>query len=155
MRPASHVARSSRRLGLALALAAGVFVADQASKWLVRHEAAHLPFRVVAGLRIGINYNSGISFSRFAGAGAVLVVAVAGVVAGVTAALFFAPPRYRPALGVILGGAVGNLVDRLRYGGAVLDFIGVYGWPSFNLADAAIVVGTIILVLQVLRGYRT
>jgi signal peptidase II len=148
------VARSSRRLGLALALAAVVFAADQASKWFVRHEAAHLPYRVGGGLRVALNYNSGISFSRFAGAGGVLVVMVAVVVAGVTAALFLAPPRYRPALGVILGGAVGNLVDRLRFGGAVVDFLGVYSWPTFNLADAAIVVGTVILVLQVLRGAR-
>ena len=71
-----------------------------------------------------------------------------------TVALFLAPPRYRPALGVILGGALGNLVDRFRFGGAVVDFIGVYRWPSFNLADAAIVAGTILLVLQVLRGSR-
>ena len=148
------MARSSRRLGLALALAAGVCVADQAGKWLVRHEAADLPYRVFRGLRFDLNYNSGISFSRFAGAGAVLVVLVAAVVAGVTAALFLAPPRYRPALGVILGGAVGNLVDRLRFGGAVVDFIGVFGWPTFNLADAAIVAGTVLLVLQVLRGSR-
>ena len=148
------MARSSRRLGLALALAAGVFAVDQGSKALVRHEAAHLPYRVVGGLRIGLTYNSGISFSRFAGAGTLLVVLVAAVATGVTGALFLAPPRYRPALGVILGGAVGNLVDRLRFGGAVVDFIGVYGWPSFNLADAAIVVGTVILVLQVLRGSR-
>jgi len=147
------VARSSRRLGLALALAAGVFVVDQASKWLVRRDS-HLPRRLVGGLRIDLNYNSGISFSRFAGAGAAVVVLVAAVVAGVAAALWLAPPRYRPALGVILGGAVGNLVDRLRLGGAVVDFIGVYGWPSFNLADAAIVAGTAILLLQVLRGWR-
>ena len=148
------MARSSRRLGLALALAAGVFVVDQASKGVVRHQAAHLPYRVVGGLRIDLNYNAGISFSRFAGAGVVLVLLVAAVVAGVTTALFLAPPKYRPALGVILGGALGNLVDRLRFGGAVVDFIGVYGWPSFNLADAAIVAGTVILVLQVLRGSR-
>ena len=148
------MARSNRRLGLALALAAGVCIADQASKWLVRHEAAHLPHRVVGGLRIDLNYNSGISFSRFAGAGVVVVVLVAAVVAGVTAALFLAPPRYRPALGVILGGALGNLIDRLRFGGAVADFIGVFGWPTFNLADAAIAAGTVILVLQVLRASR-
>ena len=120
----------------------------------MRDAAAHLPYRVVGGLRIALNYNSGISFSRFAGAGAVVVVLVAAVAAAVAAALALVPPRYRPALGVILGGAVGNLVDRLRFGGAVVDFVGVYGWPSFNLADAAIVVGTVILVLQVLRGSR-
>ncbi|MCX6371787.1 MAG: signal peptidase II [Actinobacteria bacterium] len=148
------MARSSRRLGLALALAAGVFVVDQASKGLVRHEAARLPLQVVGGVRIDLNYNSGISFSRFADAGVMLVVLVAVVVASVTAALLLAPPRYRPALGVILGGAVGNLVDRLRFGGAVVDFIGLYGWPSFNLADAAIAAGTVVLVLQVLRASR-
>ena len=71
---------------------------------------------------------------------------VAAVAAGVAVALVFSPPRYRPALGVILGGAVGNLIDRLRFDGAVVDFIGFYGWPSFNVADAAIVVGTIFLV---------
>ena len=148
------MARSSHRLGLALALAAGVFLADQASKWFVRHEAAHLPYRFGDGLRIDLAYNSGISFSRFAGAGTIVVVMVAVVALGVAAALYFAPPRYRPALGVILGGAVGNLVDRLRLGGAVVDFIGVYVWPSFNLADVAIVAGTAILILQVLRGAR-
>jgi signal peptidase II len=146
------VTRSSRRLGPALAAAAGVFIVDQASKWLVRHEAAHLPYQVVGGLRIVLNYNSGISFSRFAGSGGLVVAMVAAVAVGVTVALFLAPPRYRVALGVILGGAVGNLVDRPRFGGAVVDFIGVYGWPSFNVADAAIVVGTLILVVQMLRA---
>ena len=96
------------------------------------------------GLRIELNYNSGISFSRLAGAGGDRRGRWSrAVAAGVTAALFLAPPRYRPALGVILGGAVGNLVDRLRFGGAVVDFIGVYVWPSFNVADAAIVAGTV------------
>ena len=67
-------------------------------------------------------------------------------------ALVLSPPRYRPTLGVILGGAVGNLIDRLRFDGAVVDFIGFYGWPSFNVADAAIVVGTVLLALQVVVG---
>ena len=148
------MARSSRRLGLALGLAAGVFIADQASKSFVRHQAAHLPYRLGDSLRIDLAYNSGISFSRFAGAGTIIVVVVALVAVGVSVALYFAAPRYRPALGVILGGAVGNLLDRLRLGGAVVDFIGVYVWPSFNVADVAIVAGTAILILQVLRGAR-
>jgi signal peptidase II len=142
--------RSRRGLALALLLAAAVVAADQLSKWLVRAEARHLPLKLVAGLRIELTYNSGISFSRFAGAGSIVVVLVAAVAVGVAVALLFSPPRYRPALGVILGGAVGNLVDRLRFHGAVADFIGVYHWPSFNLADAAIVVGTVVLALQVL-----
>lgn len=148
------MARSSRGLALALVLAAAVVAADQASKWLVRAEASHLPVRLVAGLRLDITYNAGISFSRFAGAGDIVVVLVAAVAAGVAVALALSPPRYRPALGVILGGAVGNLIDRLRFDGAVLDFIGLYSWPSFNVADAAIVVGTVILALQVVIGQR-
>ena len=146
--------RSKQGYALALILAAAVVAADQLTKWLVRSEASHLPFKVLAGLRIELVYNSGISFSRFAGAGSIVVVLVAAVAVGVAVALVFSPPRYRPALGVILGGAIGNLVDRVRFHGSVVDFIGFYHWPSFNLADAAIVVGTIFLALQVVVGRR-
>lgn len=146
------MARSKRGYFLALALAAAVVVADQATKWVVRAQAEHLPRQLVAGLRIDLTYNSGISFSRFAGAGDVVVVLVAVVAAGVAVALALSPPRYRPTLGVILGGAIGNLIDRLRFDGAVVDFISFYGWPSFNIADAAIVVGTILLGAQVILG---
>ncbi len=148
------MARSRSGLGLALALAAGVLVADQLSKWLVVGYAADLPLRLAGAVRIALTYNSGISFSRFAGAGTVLVVLVALVAAGVAVGVVFSAPRYRPALGIILGGAVGNLIDRLRFDGAVVDFIGIYIWPSFNVADAAIVVGTIVLAFQVIRGQR-
>lgn len=148
------MARSKRGYALALVLAVAVLLADQASKWLVRAQADDLPLRLVAGLRIHLTYNSGISFSRFAGAGDIVIVLVAGVAAGVAVALILSPPRYRPTLGVILGGAVGNLVDRIRFDGAVVDFIGFYTWPSFNVADAAIVVGTVLLGLQVVVGTR-
>ncbi len=148
------MARSKQGYALALVLAAAIVVADQLSKWLIRAEAGRLPFKVVAGLHLDLTFNSGISFSRFAGHGSVVVVMVAAVAAGVAVALVFSPPRYRPALGVILGGAIGNLIDRLRFDGAVVDFIGFYGWPSFNVADAAIVVGTIFLALQVVVGRR-
>jgi signal peptidase II len=68
-----------------------------------------------------------------------------------------APERRRPlmALGLILGGAVGNLVDRFRFGSVVdfLDvFIGEYHWPAFNLADSAICVGVGLLVLDIVRS---
>ncbi len=148
------MARSSRGYALALILAAAVVAVDQASKWFVRSRADDLPWRLPAGFRVDLTYNSGISFSRFAGAGSIVVVLVAAVAAGVAVALVLSPPRYRPALGIILGGAVGNLIDRLRFDGAVADFIGFFGWPSFNVADAAIVVGTVILGLQVVFGRR-
>ena len=148
------MARSRQGFGLALVVAALVVAADQASKWLVRAAADDLPLRLAGGLRIDLTYNSGISFSRFAGAGPIVVVLVAVVAAGVSVALVLSPPRYRLALGIILGGAVGNLIDRLRFDGAVVDFVGFYSWPSFNLADAAIVVGTVLLGAQVIFGAR-
>jgi signal peptidase II len=146
------VARSKRGLGLGLGLAAAVLAVDQASKWLVRHETAHLPWRIGLGLRIELSHNPGISFSQLTGAGSLVIVLVAVVCAGVCAALWLAPPPYRPAIGIILGGALGNLTDRVLWHGAVIDFIAVSHWPTFNLADAAIVAGTVLLVVQVLRG---
>lgn len=146
--------RSSRRLGLAFGLAAAVVAVDQVSKAVVRASAARLPWQLGSGLRIELNYNSGISFSRFAGQGSIVTVLVGAVAAAVTVALFLVPPRYRAALGIILGGAVSNLLDRFRFGGAVVDFLGVYRWPTFNLADACIVAGTVLLAVQVLRVPR-
>ncbi len=148
------MARSRQGVALALVLATVIVAADQASKWLVRAAADELPLKLVGGLRIDLTYNSGISFSRFAGAGSIVIVLVAAVAAGVAVALVLSAPRYRLALGVILGGAVGNLIDRLRFDGAVVDFIGLYAWPSFNVADAAIVIGTLILAGQVILGAR-
>ncbi len=148
------MARSKRGYALALVLAAAVVVADQATKWVVRRQAGDLPWKGPLGLHLEVAYNSGISFSRFAGAGDVVVVLVGAVAVGVALALVFAPPRYRPALGIVLGGAVGNLIDRLRFDGSVLDFIGFYQWPQFNVADAAIVAGTILVGVQVVFGRR-
>jgi len=59
----------------------------------------------------------------------------------------------KPALGLILGGTVGNLIDRLRFGG-VTDFIDIGLWPAFNIADSAVVVGTIIFAYALLRLAR-
>ena len=146
------MARSKRGYALALVLAAAVVVADQLTKWLVLRQAGSLPWKGPLGLHLEATYNSGISFSQFAGAGDIVIVLVAAVAVGVAVALVFAPPRYRPALGVILGGAVGNLIDRMRFDGAVLDFIGFYTWPQFNIADAAIVIGTILVGVQVVFG---
>ena len=148
------MARSRRGLGLALTLAGVVLVADQASKWLVLHEADRLPLRLAGGLRVELTYNRGVSFSQLAQAGSLVTALVVAVAAGVAAALVFTKPQYRPALGLILGGALGNLVDRFRFDGAVIDFVSVYGWPSFNVADVAIVAGTLMLAAQVLRGAR-
>lgn len=130
-----------------------MLAADQLSKWAIRRAAADLPLTIVGRVRLEYNRNTGISFSRLSQGGALVLALVAAVAAAVGIALLLAPQRYRPALGLVFGGAVGNLVDRIRWG-SVVDFIAVYGWPSFNVADIAIVAGTALLVLEVLRDAR-
>ncbi len=142
-----------RRLAPALVAAGLVLVLDQVSKWLVGRAATDLPIDI-GPVSLHPTFNSGISFSRLADAGSVVVVLVACMAAAVAVALVVVPPRYRLALGIALGGALGNLVDRLRFGGAVVDFIVVWRWPSFNVADAAILLGAALLVVQVLRASR-
>ena len=148
---ASGVARSRGRWPLALGLAGAVLVLDQVSKWMVRQDWAGLPLSY-PGARLRVSYNTGISFSQLQDTGALVLILVAAVAGGVTVALFLVRPPYRPALGVVLGGALGNLIDRLHYDGAVLDFIGVWRWPSFNVADVAVVAGTAWLIFLILRG---
>ncbi|HET6493945.1 MAG TPA: signal peptidase II [Thermoleophilia bacterium] len=146
--------RSSGRWALSLTLVALVLAADQLTKWVVLQDWAGLPYRA-AGLHLDVAYNSGISFSQLRDSGSLVVVLVSAVAAGVAIAMAFATPRYRPALGVVLGGALGNLLDRLRLDGTVLDFIGIWRYPPFNVADTAIVVGTLWLIVLMLRGVRT
>jgi len=148
------VTRSNGRWAVALTLAALVLALDQLTKWAVLQDWSGLPYRA-AGLHLEVAYNSGISFSQLHDSGSLVVVLVSAVAAGVAIAMVFAPPRYRPALGVVFGGALGNLLDRLRLDGVVLDFIGMWRYPPFNVADMAIVVGTLWLVALMLRGTRT
>lgn len=119
----------------------------------MRSWSADLPREAGWGFALRQVYNSGVSFGRLSGSADVLVVAVAALSAGVAVALVLAPPRYRLGLGILLGGSVGNLIDRVRFG-AVLDFVDVPWWPTFNVADVAIVAGVVLVVLQVLRAGR-
>ena len=143
----------------ALLLTAGVVVGlDQWTKWLVRE---HLPFQgtwLPDGLawlapyaRIVHWYNSGAAFGMFQEAGNVFT-ALAFLVIG---AILYYYPRVEPedwalrlAMGMQLGGALGNLVDRLTMG-KVTDFISVGTFPVFNLADASISVGVVVLLVSV------
>ena len=144
---------NSGRWASALGLTGVVLALDQLSKWIVLQEWAGLP-RVSTAFRLEVFYNSGISFSQLRDSGSLVLVLVAAVAVGVGVALVLSAPRYRPALGVVLGGALGNLIDRLRFDGSVLDFIGIWRYPSFNVADIAIVMGTFWLVVLMLRGVR-
>ena len=139
--------------GRAAAVALSTVAADQAVKALVRAtidrgEAVDL----VLGIELVNVRNRGIAFGLFAGGGALLVIFA---LAALTALLvFFARHRDRPLVwlptGLLIGGALGNLIDRTR-DGAVTDFADLPLWPAFNLADVAITFGVLTL-LYVLEG---
>ena len=133
---------------------AGVVVAvDQASKQIadrniVRGDAVD----VFPGLEVVNARNTGVAFGALEGGGALLALLI-----GISLALllgYFVLHRDQPWLwlpvGLLLGGALGNLADRAREG-AVIDFIDPVAWPAFNLADACIVVGVFAL-LYVVEG---
>lgn len=146
-------ARSSRATVFALLAAAGVVAVDQASKWLVRQAAGDLPYELGWGFGLREVANTGVSFGRFSGSNDVILVAVTALAAMLGIATVVSPPRYRFGFGVLLGGAIGNLIDRMRFG-AVIDFVDVPWWPTFNVADVAIIGGVLVIVWQVLNAPR-
>jgi len=137
----------------ALALMAVVVVADRITKHAVvtgiRPGDVH---RFLPGVQLVHYRNSGVAFSFFAGGGG-LVLALT-LVAMVALVVYFTLNAGRPGLwvptGLLVGGAVGNLIDRLS-SGAVTDFIKLPLWPAFNVSDMAITFGVLAL-LYVLEG---
>jgi len=133
----------------AVALAAAVLVADQATKQLA---AAQLGPGERIGIGLGFDlaevHNRGIAFGLFGGGEGMVIVVTLAVLALVLA--YFTLDPARPGLwigiGLLGGGALGNLADRLRED-SVIDFIDPPAWPAFNLADVAIVVGVATIVL--------
>ncbi len=149
---------------LALTVAGLVFVLDQASKalivWVVMQPPRVIP--VTPFFNLVMAWNRGISFSLFstdAAYAAWLFSAVAlAIVAGLLVWLRRVDQRLLAvAIGLIIGGAVGNVVDRLLYG-AVADFLDFYvgdlHWPAFNLADSAISIAVALLVADALFARR-
>ena len=149
--PVTVFARTRRRVPLVLPVLAGlVIVVDQLTKtWALRHFSEQ-PKHLFWTLRLAVTFNSGAAFSIGAGV-TPLFVAVAVVMVVVLALLGRGEKSLASAawLGLVLGGALGNLVDRLvrHHGGAVIDWIDFRWWPVFNVADACIVVGAILLAL--------
>jgi signal peptidase II len=143
--------RAWARAGLVLAVV--VFV-DQVTKALVRDGLAPgdqdpvLPAVKLVHVR-----NSGVAFGAFEGGGAIVVALVAGALAALL--FYFATHAERPwawlPTGLLLGGALGNIIDRVR-DGAVTDFVKLPGWPAFNVADMAITFGVLALLLVLERG---
>ena len=150
-------------LGVAMALA--TVLADQASKWWVL-DVFDLPAKasvaVMPGLNLTMVWNRGITFGLLSNDSTWGSVALAGVALVVVVALFRWLCRAERgwvalALGAVAGGAVGNVIDRLRFG-AVVDFIHVHAWGwswyVFNIADAAIVCGVGVLLLDSILAAR-
>lgn len=137
----------------ATATAALVVAVDQVTKQLaIASVERGDQVQVFFGLDIANTRNTGVAFGAFEGGGLVVAILI-----GVSLTLllgYFALHRDMPWLwlpvGVLLGGALGNLADRAR-DGAVIDFIDPVGWPAFNVADACIVVGVFAL-LWVVEG---
>jgi signal peptidase II len=137
----------------AAALAVAVVAADQATKSLVRH---HVRIGSSDGILPGVQlvhvHNRGVAFGLFVNGGVVLVIV--GVAAVSALLIFFATHSRRPLVwlptGLLLGGAAGNLIDRLDRG-YVTDFIDLPAWPAFNLADMCITFGVLSLI-YVLEG---
>jgi signal peptidase II len=125
-----------------------VIVLDQVTKAIVRSNVA-------VGDRDGIFpaveivhvRNEGVAFSRFSGGGTLVAVIVGGALLALLA--YFVTHLDKPLVwlptGMLLGGALGNVIDRIR-DGAVTDFIKLPGWPAFNVADISITFGVLVLL---------
>ncbi len=144
-------------LSLALVAAAAV-VADQVTKHVVSSQLAVGENVTVAGpFSIHHVHNSGIAFGLFAGATGMVIALTAIAVTWML--VFFARsgarhPVLPVALGLLIGGSLSNLADRMRLG-HVTDFLDFRYWPAFNLADACIVAGVILLLRTMLSGERS
>jgi signal peptidase II len=132
----------------AVLVAVAVIAADQATKAIVRGQIGPTEeIHVLPGVKLVYRLNSGVAFSVFSGGGAVVVV-VAVLALGALLAFFITHLRRRLVwlpTGLLVGGAAGNLIDRVR-DGAVTDFVKLPHWPAFNLADTCITLGVLALV---------
>ncbi len=147
-------------------LSGSVIVLDQVTKFLAETLLIfHQPVPVLPSFNLLLTYNTGAAFSFLAGAGGWQRWFFLGLGLLVSIGLIVWLRRLKPtetrlatALALILGGAIGNLIDR-AWLGQVIDFIQLYYqrwyWPAFNLADSAITVGAALLVLDSLWSGRT
>lgn len=149
------------RDGWFILLTLAIIGADQAVKWVIRETVergdAHA---VVWPLKIVHVTNSGAAFGMFQGAGPLLVMTSILGMAAIVVFLFnpsFAHPLMRLGLALMLGGAVGNLIDRIFrdpgvFQGPVVDFIFVKHFAVFNVADAAITCSAVLMVVLAVMG---
>ncbi|MSO40511.1 MAG: signal peptidase II [Solirubrobacterales bacterium] len=141
--------RPSDALRLTLVVCGIVVALDQASKALIGTELARgETLHVVPGLALTNTRNDGVAFGLAGGVSPILIAVTIAALGLVLAYLFTHASRpliWIPA-GLLIGGAIGNLADRVRQG-SVTDFIDLPLWPTFNLADVAITAGVLALLL--------
>jgi len=149
----------ARRLAAARAGGVGAIVIalDQLTKHTIGTSIAPGTSRtVIPGvLHLVYERNTGIAFSELSGSGTLVYLPIAVALISVIAFLLARPDRpwlWLPA-GMLVGGALGNLIDRVA-SGSVIDFIKLPDWPAFNVADSSITVGVVVLALLIEFGGR-
>ena len=147
---------------LLIAIASSIFALDQLTKWWlleVFHIAERAPVRLTENFALVMAWNKGVSFSMLSHSSEwmpYVLSALAVVISAVLVRLYLKTEHRLEHVGyaMVIGGALGNVVDRLRFG-AVADFfyvhIGDLGWPAFNIADMAICCGVGLLLLSMLK----
>lgn len=135
------------------AVTAVVIALDQATKAIVRSSVAPGDKDgVLPGVEIVHVQNEGVAFNQLGGGGTIVAIVVG--VALVALLAYFATHLHKPLVwlptGMLLGGALGNIIDRIREG-AVTDFVKLPAWPAFNLADTSITFGVLVLLYVIER----
>ncbi len=147
-----------RRICLVILVAIAALAADQVTKSIAVARLQTHEVHIAGPIAFRLQYNSGIAFSIGTGlTGPIIVVAIVLVLVVAWFARRVPTTGAAVGAGLILGGAVGNLSDRLFRGhhGAVVDFIYTKYWPTFNLADASIVCGCIIVAWTLIASGRS
>lgn len=149
-----------------LLISVAVLALDQWSKWLVEmHLPYHSVHEIIPGL-LNLTHlrNTGVAFGLFASGGAATpwILTLLGLAALAAVGIYFRLASHHQrlllvSLSLIVGGAVGNLLDRVASGG-VTDFVdvyvGVHHWPAFNVADSAITIGIVLMAVESLLPRR-
>lgn len=149
---------TSRQWRVVAAIVTVIVVADQLTKsWALEALGDGSTVDLFWTLRFNLAFNTGMAFSAGSNMGPVIGIISMGVLIALVISLRTATARLRRvATALVIAGAMGNLIDRSFRGdrwlrGAVVDFIDFQWWPIFNIADAAIVVGAVMLVIALSR----
>ena len=137
-----------------------VFLLDFGTKFLaLKNLVMHEPVAIFPCFNLYLTFNTGVSFSMFSAqsnTGVWVLIGLAGIISSLI--IYFIQKEkeglVRIGLALVLGGAIGNLWDRIRFG-AVIDFLdfywGSHHWPAFNIADSAICIGAILILFQYIK----